>query len=73
MRQRLAAIMRKEITQILRDRHTLVIQLSIPIIILLLIGYSVEMQVIHIPTVVVDDSRDQRSWALLEAMLVLIA
>ena len=68
MRQRLAAIMRKEITQILRDRHTLVIQLSIPIIMLLLIGYSVEMQVTHIPTVVVDDSRDQRSWAFLEAM-----
>ena len=68
MRQRLAAIMRKEITQILRDRHTLVIQLSIPIIMLVLIGYSVEMQVTHIPTVVVDDSRDQRSWAFLEAM-----
>jgi len=68
MRQRLAAIMRKEITQLLRDRHTLVIQLSIPIIMLLLIGYSVEMQVTHIPTVVVDDSRDQRSWAFLEAM-----
>jgi len=68
MRQRLVAIIRKEVTQLLRDRRTLVIQLGIPIVMLLLIGYTVEMQVTHIPTVVVDDSRDQRSWAFLEAM-----
>lgn len=68
MWQRLRAIIRKEFTQILRDRRTLMIVLLLPIILLFLFGYAVEMQVDHIPTVVVDSSRDQRSWKFLEAM-----
>jgi len=68
MWQRLRAIIRKEFTQTLRDRRTLAIVLTIPIILVFLFGYAVEMQVDHIPTVVVDNSRDQRSWEFLEAM-----
>jgi len=68
MRQRILAIIRKEFTQTLRDRRTLAIVLILPVTLLFLFGYAVEMQVDHIPTVVVDNSRDQRSWAFLEAM-----
>jgi ABC-2 type transport system permease protein len=68
MGQRLRAIIRKEFTQLVRDRRTLVIVLSLPVILLFLFGYAVEMQVEHIPTVVVDNSRDQSSWRFLEAM-----
>lgn len=68
MWQRLRAIIRKEFIQTLRDRRTLAIVLVLPVVLLFLFGYAVEMQVDHIPTVVVDNSRDQRSWQFLEAM-----
>jgi ABC-2 type transport system permease protein len=68
MGQRLRAIIRKEFTQLVRDRRTLVIVLSLPLILLFLLGYAVEMQVEHIPTVVVDNSHDQSSWSFIEAM-----
>jgi len=68
MRQRLRAIIRKELTQLVRDRRTLIIVLAMPVALLFLFGYAVEMQVDHIPTVVVDNSRDQQSWRFLEAM-----
>ncbi len=68
MWQRLGAIIRKEFTQTWRDRRTLAIVLVLPVVLLLLFGYAVEMQVDHIPTVVVDNSLDSQSWAFLEAM-----
>ena len=68
MWQRLGAIIRKEFTQTWRDRRTLAIVLVLPVVLLLLFGYAVEMQVDHIPTVVVDNSRDSQSWAFIEAM-----
>ncbi|MBC7264132.1 MAG: ABC transporter permease [Chloroflexi bacterium] len=68
MWQRLGAIIQKEFIQTLRDRRTLAIVLILPVVLLFLFGYAVEMQVDHIPTVVVDNSRDQRSWQFLEAM-----
>lgn len=68
MVQRLLAIFRKEFTQTLRDRRTLTYVLILPVILLFLFGYAVEIQVDHIPTVVADASHDQRSWALVEAM-----
>jgi len=42
--------------------------LMLPVVLLFLFGHAVEMQVDHIPTVVVDGSRDSQSWALLEAL-----
>ena len=68
MAQRLLAIFRKEFTQTLRDRRTLTYVLVLPVMLLFLFGYAVEIQVDHIPTVVADASLDQRSWAFLEAM-----
>jgi ABC-2 type transport system permease protein len=68
MWQRLGAIMRKEFTQTWRDRRTLAVVLVLPVVLLLLFGYAVEMQVDHIPTVVVDNSLDSQSWTFLQAM-----
>jgi len=68
MIQRLQAIVRKEFTQTLRDRRTLSAVLILPVVMLFLFGYAVEMQVDHLTTVVVDNSRDWRSWEFLEAM-----
>jgi ABC-2 type transport system permease protein len=66
--QRLRAIVRKEFTQTLRDRRTLAAVLVLPVVMLFLFGYAVEMQVDHLTTVVVDNSLDWRSWEFLEAM-----
>jgi ABC-2 type transport system permease protein len=68
MVQRLLAIFRKEFTQTLRDRRTLTYVLVLPVVLLFLFGYAVEIQVHHIPTVVADASHDQHGWAFLEAM-----
>lgn len=68
MWQRLRAVIRKEFTQMLRDRRTLTIVLALPVVLLFLFGYAVEVQVDHIPTVVVDHSHDKASWEFLQAM-----
>ncbi len=68
MLKRLLAIMQKELGQTLRDRRTLSIQLLLPIFMLFLFGYAVEIQIRHQPTVVVDLSRDRQSTAYLTAM-----
>jgi len=68
MGQRLRAIIRKEFIQTVRDRRTLAVVLLLPVVLLFLFGYAVEMQVHHIRTVVVDHNRDARSWDFLEAL-----
>ncbi len=68
--KRLAALIRKEMTQLLRDRTTLVIILSIPIIELFLFAYAVDLTVDHIPTAVADLSLDARSQAYIRALEV---
>ena len=68
MFRRIWAVMQKQFIQVVRNKRTLTIQLSVPIILLFLMGYAVEIQVDHIRTVVVDHSRDQSSWALIEAL-----
>jgi ABC-2 type transport system permease protein len=62
---RLLALMQKELTQTLRDRITLFVVLSIPIIELFLFAYAVDLTVDHIPTAVVDLSLDAQSEALI--------
>ena len=69
MPQRIWAVVQKEFIQTLRDRSTLLLLLSLPIIQLLLFGYAVHMSVDHIPTIVADQSRDGASQAYLEAMV----
>ena len=66
--QRLMALIRKELMQLLRDRRTLVIMMAIPLIELFLFAYAVDLTVDHIPTAVVDLSHDTQSQRFIEAM-----
>lgn len=59
------AIFRKEITQMLRDRGTLLFALVIPVFELILFGV-IDMNAKHIPTVVFDQSRTQESRRLID-------
>ena len=65
---RLGALIAKEMIQLLRDRTTLVIIISIPLIELLLFAYAVDLTVDHIPTAVADMSLDARSHAFVNAL-----
>jgi len=69
MLRRLYAVIQKEFLQTLRDRRTLTIQLTMPVLLLFLFGYAVETQVMHQPTVVMDGSRDRQSLAFINAMV----
>ena len=69
MLRRIWAVMQKEFIQTLRDRRTLVILISMPMIQLLLFGYAINMSVDHIPTVVFDRSLDSASHAYVDAMV----
>lgn len=68
MWRRLWSLIQKELVHIRRDRRTMAIQLSLPVTMLLLFGYAVELQVDHLLTVVVDHDRTRASWEFLEAM-----
>jgi ABC-2 type transport system permease protein len=59
------AVFRKEITQMLRDRGTLLFALVIPVFELILFGV-IDMNAKHIPTVVFDQSRTQESRRLID-------
>ena len=54
------AIFRKELTQMLRDRMTLIFALGVPVFQLILFG-TIDMIAKNIPTVVFDQSRTQES------------
>jgi ABC-2 type transport system permease protein len=69
MWRRIGSIIQKELVQIFRDRRTLTIQLSLPIIMLFIFGYAVGTQVDHQRTVVVDQSHDSQSRAFTQAMV----
>jgi len=69
MIQRILAIIQKEFSQAWRDRTTLAIILTIPLLQLIIFGYAINTNVTHIPTVVADQSLDQASRAYLDAMV----
>jgi ABC-2 type transport system permease protein len=69
MIKRILAIIQKELIQAYRDRVTLVVMLSMPLIQLILFGYAISTNVRHIPMVVVDQSLDQRSNSYIAAMV----
>ena len=69
MLQRIWAVIQKEFIQTFRDRRTLLIQLSIPIIQLFLIGFAIDIDVDHIPMVVADQSHDSESQAYVSALI----
>ncbi len=66
MLPRLLAIIQKEFIQTLRDRSTLVIMISIPLLQLILFGYAINMNVQHIPLVAADQSLDDASRSYLD-------
>lgn len=69
MLKRLWSVIQKEFVHVFRDRRTLIIMLIIPVMQLMLFGYAVETQVDHLPTVVVDYSRDAQSRRFVDALV----
>lgn len=69
MFQRILAIIQKEFSQAWRDRTTMAIMLTIPLLQLIIFGYAINTNVTHIPTVVSDQSLDNASRAYLQAMV----
>jgi len=69
MLQRIWAVLQKEFIQTLRDRSTLLLMLGMPLLQLFMLGYAVDMNVEHIPTVVADQSLDVYSRAYVAAMV----
>ena len=59
------AVFRKELTQMLRDRTTLMFALAVPVFELILFGL-IDMNAKNIPTIVFDQSRTQESRRLVE-------
>jgi ABC-2 type transport system permease protein len=66
--KRIWAVLRKEFIHIIRDRQTLILILTIPLIQLMLFGYAVDINVDHIATVVADQSLDTASRAYVETI-----
>jgi ABC-2 type transport system permease protein len=64
-RGRLAAIARKETLHVLRDWRSLGLAIAIPMLLILLFGYALDLDVDDVPTVVWDQSRTPQSRELL--------
>ena len=64
---RIFSIVRKEFIQITRDRRTLIFTLLIPLIQMVLLGYTANSDVKNVPLAVLDQSRTAQSRALLDA------
>lgn len=62
------AVFVKEVIQFRRDKMTFLILLSVPVLELLLFGYAISFDARHLPTAVVDFSRDRFSRSLLAGM-----
>lgn len=60
-------IAQKEFIHVFRDRRTLLITIVMPIVLLLLLGYTASLDVEGVPMAVYDQSQSQASRALLEA------
>ncbi len=69
MLKRIWAIIQKELIQTLRDRSTLAMMLSMPMLQIFLFGYAVNMTVDHIPMAVADYSLDSASHAYVMAFV----
>jgi len=66
---RLLAIARKELLQLRRDRLTLAMMISLPVVQLLLFGYAINTDVRHIPTAIFDQDRTAQSRELVQSMV----
>jgi ABC-2 type transport system permease protein len=63
---RVRAIVRKEVVQILRDSRSLAIVLVMPILLLVLLGYGINLDQRNVPTCVLDRDASQQSEDLLK-------
>ncbi|MBN1260490.1 MAG: ABC transporter permease [Anaerolineae bacterium] len=68
MFRRIWAVIQKEFIQTLRDRSTLTLLLTMPVLQLFLYGFAINMNVDHIATVVADHSLDASSRAYVAAL-----
>ena len=68
-RQRLLALIRKETTQIIRDRRGLALFLGLAFLQLFLYAYAVNTSVYHIPLAVADQSNDRKSREFVQALV----
>jgi len=67
-RQRLKAIVRKEFIHVFRDWRSLGIAIAIPVLLILLFGYALDMDLENVPTVVYDQSRTPESRDLISML-----
>ncbi len=65
--QRAVSIARKEVLHILRDPMTLFFTLFIPVVELFLLGYAIDTNVRHVPTMIFDQARTQESRILAQS------
>src|SRR5712692_8396708 len=65
---RLLGMVWKEFVRLRRDPMALTLALFIPVVLLFIFGYAINTDVKHIPTVVLDQSRDVEAQRLLEAL-----
>jgi ABC-2 type transport system permease protein len=63
--RRTGAIARKEFIQIIRDSRSLAIVLAMPVMLMVLLGYGVNLDVKHLPLVIFDRERSQASQDLI--------
>ena len=67
--RRTCAVLVKEFVHIIRDRRTLAVAVSMPILLLVLYGYALNLDVKDIDTVVLDQDRSSRSRDLVGAFV----
>ncbi len=65
----LAAVIRKEITQTVRDKRVLAVLIIIPLFQLLLLGFAVDLDVSHVPILVVDQDSTPASRGVASRLL----
>ncbi len=68
MWKRIWAITQKEFIHTLRDRSSLALLLTLPLLQLFLFGFAIDVNITHIPMVVADQSHDSASRAFIAAM-----
>src|SRR2546423_4361936 len=67
--QRAVSVARKEFLHIIRDPATLFFSLFVPIVELFMLGYAIDTNVRHVPTVVFDQARTQESRLLVRGFV----